>query len=116
MNKTDIKKLFGNNLKKYRLTANKSQEEIALSENMSPTYISELERGEKCPSLDTIYKIGNALNISPSILILFETEEHIETEAFAIIKNALCDVPDEHKIKLARVFEILAKVYNADFK
>jgi transcriptional regulator with XRE-family HTH domain len=116
MNKTDIKRAFGNNLKKYRLAANMSQEEIALAENMSPTYVSELERGEKCPSLDTIFKLGKALNISPSILVMFESGEHIETESLAVIKNALGDVPCEHKMKLARVFEILAKVYNADFK
>jgi transcriptional regulator with XRE-family HTH domain len=116
MDKTEIKKAFGDNLKKYRQIKNRSQEDIALIENMSPTYIGELERGEKCPSLDTIFKLGNALGISPSMLIYFETSEHIETEAFAIIKNALSDVPDKHKIRLARVFETLAKVYNADFK
>jgi transcriptional regulator with XRE-family HTH domain len=116
MNKEDVKKAFGNNLKKYRTLAKKSQEDIALHENMSPTYISELERGEKCPSLDTIFKLGNALNVSPSMLVLFETESHVDSESFAIVKNALSNVPDEHKLKLAHVFEILAKVYNADFK
>ena len=116
MDKTDIKRAFGNNLKKYRLSAKMSQEDIALAENMSPTYISELERGEKCPSLDTIFKLGKALNVSPSMLVLFETGEHTETEVIAIVSNALKEVPSEHKIKLARVFEILAKVYNADFK
>ncbi|MCL2019460.1 MAG: alpha-amylase family glycosyl hydrolase [Oscillospiraceae bacterium] len=37
-----------------------------------------------------------------------------ETEAYSIIKCALEDVPDKHKVKLARVFEKLTELYKEE--
>jgi transcriptional regulator with XRE-family HTH domain len=116
MIKKEIQKAFGDSLKKYRLLSNKSQEELAFSESMSPAYIGALERGEKCPSLDTIYKLSKSLNISPLQLLDFDTEAYTDSEAYIIMMNTFNSVPDESKLKLARIFERFAEIFEDECK
>ncbi len=56
-------------LKKYRLNLNLSQEELAFKSNLDRTYISMLERGKRKPTLETIFKICESLEISTSQFI-----------------------------------------------
>ena len=114
MEKKTIQTAFGNNLRKYRAMSGKNQEEFAFSADMSAAYLSELERGEKCPTIDTVYKISRALHITIAELIDFDTGEQAESEAFLIIKNALKNAPDNNKLKLARVFERFVDLYNEE--
>jgi transcriptional regulator with XRE-family HTH domain len=46
-----------------------SQERLALESGYHRTYISFLERGLKNPSLKTIFKLAQALEVSPSEII-----------------------------------------------
>lgn len=66
---------FGQNVKKYRLNKNLSQEELAEISGMHRTYISDIERGKRSISLKNIEKIANALNIKEYKLFLFEEEQ-----------------------------------------
>ncbi len=59
----DIKKIFGSNVRKYRLEKNLSQEKLADISNLHRTYISDVERAERSISLDNIQKIADALEI-----------------------------------------------------
>lgn len=59
----DIKKLFGSNVRKYRLNRNLSQEKLAELSGLHRTYISAVERGVRSISLDNIQKISIALSI-----------------------------------------------------
>jgi transcriptional regulator with XRE-family HTH domain len=56
-------------LKKYRLAAGLSQEELALRSNLHRTYISLLERGKRKATLETIFSVCNEINIRPSDFI-----------------------------------------------
>ena len=49
-----------------------TQEELSLKCNINRTYMGELERGEKSPSLITIVKIAKGLNITKQILFDYE--------------------------------------------
>ena len=60
---------FGKTLRKRRLGKLLSQEELAIASNLSRAYISDLEMGKKDPSLFTIFKLANALELKPSVLI-----------------------------------------------
>jgi len=111
MDRKDIQTNFGNNLRKYRTMSGKSQEDLALAADLNPIYVGTLERGEKCPSIETLLKLSSVMQIYPARLLEFD-ETPDDTEAYAIIKYALKDVPDIHKLKLARVFETLAKAYS----
>ena len=69
IDKDKILSQFGMRLKQARLNSNMSQEEMALSIGFDRTYISILERGKRNPSLFTICKIADLLNINPKDLV-----------------------------------------------
>lgn len=54
---------------KYRHTAQLSQEELADLAGIHRTYVSQIERGLKMPTLAIIFKIAPALSIRPSDLV-----------------------------------------------
>lgn len=51
-----------------------SQEELADRCNIHRTYIGSIERGEKSPTLNTVEKIANGLNVDISIIFDNETK------------------------------------------
>jgi len=57
--------MFGNRLRKIRSDRNVSQEALALKADLDRTYISGVERGIRNISLKNIYKLANALEITP---------------------------------------------------
>jgi len=70
-----IDKKFGFVLRKLRLAKGFSQEDFALNIGLHRTYISQLERGLKSPSLRTTKKICDELGIT-----LVEFMRHVEQE------------------------------------
>ena len=66
---TKLDSAFGKSLKSRRLSANLSQEQLGLKSGLSRPYISELEMGKKDPSLFTIFKLADALEVNPSFFI-----------------------------------------------
>jgi len=61
--------VIGEELRKARLKAGLSQEELAVQAGVHRTYISLLERNKKSPTLNVLFRICDALNVSPSRLI-----------------------------------------------
>lgn len=61
--------IFGKVLRELRDGNGVSQEKLAEYCDLDRTYISLLERGLRQPTITTIFKLANALNISPSQLI-----------------------------------------------
>ena len=66
----ELTKALGTKIKYLRKRNNLSQEQLAELCNLHPTYIGQLERGEKNASIGSIYKISKSLNISLSDLFL----------------------------------------------
>lgn len=60
---------FAKVLKEYRTNANISQEELAFRCELDRTYISLLERGKRNPTLNVLFNICTAIEISPSEFI-----------------------------------------------
>ena len=70
-----IDKAFANVLRDLRLKKGLSQETFAFEVGIHRTYVSQLERGLKSPSLKTIRKIGLVLDVSLSeLMTLVENE------------------------------------------
>ena len=61
--------ILGQNIRHYRQAKGITQEKLAEIVDVSGSYIGYLERGEKSPSLDLLFKIANTLNIEPAILL-----------------------------------------------
>lgn len=66
----DIIKVFGSNVRKYRIQSNLSQEKFAELSGLHRTYISDIECFRRSISLDNIQKIADALGIETYKLFL----------------------------------------------
>ncbi len=65
---SDIAKIIGQRIRNYRTQKGLSQEKLAELASCHPTYIGQLERGEKNATLESVEKIASAMDISLSEL------------------------------------------------
>ncbi len=63
-----LAKIVGQRIRNYRTQLGLSQEKLAELSGCHPTYIGQLERGEKNATLESIDKIASSLKISLSKL------------------------------------------------
>ena len=61
--RTVVAKRFGENLRRLRNQADLSQEEMGYRSSLHRTEIGILERGERLPRMDTMLKLGAALDV-----------------------------------------------------
>ena len=59
---------FGKRVREIRLAKGWTQEELAHRLSLNSTFVSRLERGERSPSLPTIARIAQALEVHVSFL------------------------------------------------
>ena len=62
--------LIGQVTQQVREEQNKSQEVISGLAGIGRTHLSAIERGERRPTLETFWKISEALNMKPSALMV----------------------------------------------
>ena len=63
---TDPRLIFGLQVRRMRKAKGWTQEELADSSNLDRTYIGGIERGERNVALINIYRIAQALDVSPA--------------------------------------------------
>ena len=79
---------LGHRIRKYRKAKGFTQEELSVKCNLHPTYIGQIERGEKNPSVESIYKICRALELRTSVL--FERiDDFVTGEEAAIVPSQI---------------------------
>jgi transcriptional regulator with XRE-family HTH domain len=61
--------MVGEELKKARESAGKSQEQLAFDAEIDRSYLSQLENNRKSPTLETLFRLCEALGIRASELI-----------------------------------------------
>lgn len=64
---------IGKKIKQLRVKQNLSQCKLATNAGVSPSYIVSLEKGEKCPTVETLGNICYALHISLPNFLSSET-------------------------------------------
>jgi len=82
-------KLVITRLRKEREKAGLSQLELALRADISQNMINYIETGKRTPSLDSLLKICNALNINPAVLFsdTQEAKEEAKKQVIEIIQR-----------------------------
>lgn len=60
---SNINQNFGSRIAEIRKSLGISQEELAFRCGVHRTYIGAIERGEKSPTLNTIQRLANGLNV-----------------------------------------------------
>ncbi|MGB6116955.1 MAG: helix-turn-helix transcriptional regulator [Mesorhizobium sp.] len=67
--RVDIRVQLGQNLRRLRTERGLSQEEFAFQAGLHRTYISDIERGARNPTIKVVEKIAIVLSISPAKLL-----------------------------------------------
>jgi transcriptional regulator with XRE-family HTH domain len=70
---------FGQILRRYRLDAGLSQEQLGLEAGVQRNFISLIETGQNQPTVTTIFKLASALGVKTSRM-LSETEKLMASE------------------------------------
>lgn len=84
-----------------------SQEELAEKADLHPTFIGNIERAEKNPTITTLEKIARAFNISLPELLTFPGDQKIATAKTQTLDKAL---------KLLELAKDLAETYEIEKK
>ena len=74
MSTGDVKSMLGSAIRKHRAKLRISQEELAYRAGLHRTYISDVERGSRNVSLESIEKIAHALGMSVAKLFALAAE------------------------------------------
>ncbi len=110
MDRETIAKKLGNNIKKYRLEKGFSQENLALRAGIHPAYLGRLERGEKCPTLDTVFKICEALSVPVADIISFEESESKLNGDTKTVEEIIEKLPKSKQVKLLDIIKSIAEL------
>ena len=105
---SDIAKVLGQRIRNYRTMQGLSQERLAEMSGCHPTYIGQVERGEKNATLESVEKIATALGVSMSRLFenlgkAGEDESNIIPELYELISS-------KTKSAQAGIYKILLEI------
>ncbi len=65
-----VQQAFGEALRMQRNAVGLSQEGLALRAAVDRTFVSQIERGIRQPTITTLWKLAEALQVTPSSLVL----------------------------------------------
>ncbi|MDL2307309.1 helix-turn-helix domain-containing protein [Desulfovibrio sp. OttesenSCG-928-C06] len=66
---TKISKAFGPVLRQFRHAKQLTQEQLSEKVGVHAGYISRLESGQKCPNLEMLFNLADALGVSPGTML-----------------------------------------------
>lgn len=101
---------IGQRIRSYRLQKNLNQEELAEKCGLHPTYIGQVERGEKNATIESISKIATGLSLPLSTL--FENiggnfnAKNFPAQAYDLILS----LPTEQQEKLLNIMQMITKL------
>ena len=72
-------KIVGEVIAKYRLKKGLTQEVLSGLSDIGRTHLSAIERGERKPTLETLYRISLALDVKMSVLVM-EIEKELNQQ------------------------------------
>lgn len=77
---SDIAVLLGEKIRALRQSRGLSQEKLAFKAGLNTSFLGQVERGQKSPTIETLYKISSALDARLDELFQFDYATVIETE------------------------------------
>ena len=95
-----VYKEIGLRIKQERNKRRMTQEKLAESAGVNESYIGQLERGAKNPSLETLIKIANALGVTLDYLLMDVSEVKPDSLLDELTALAKGRKPDEVRLML----------------
>ena len=71
----DLVQVLGRNVREHRTRRGMSQEELAHEAGMKRTYLSDLERGTRNPTVRALGRLAGALGVAPADLLDMQANE-----------------------------------------
>ena len=102
---SNIKKLLGNRIREIRRSKNLTQEKLAELVGIGTPNISYIETGKYAPSMDTLEKIAEVLEVKPFELYMFEPLK----PANELREELITAMDDENLLKLLYKFYLTIK-------
>lgn len=68
----EIARAFGRRVRELRTSAGMTQEQLAETSGLHPTFISNLERGYRVPTLPTVMRIASGLGLEAAELLRWD--------------------------------------------
>jgi transcriptional regulator with XRE-family HTH domain len=62
--------IFGARVRELRLARSWTQEDLADAAALTATYVGQVERGDKVPSLSVVLRLARALSVTPAELLV----------------------------------------------
>lgn len=114
INREKISYIIGQRIYDFRTQKKLSQEALAFESEIHPAYLGRVERGEKCPTIETLYKIAKGLKIPLHELLDVSSEvKPTNIEAMHRIQTAMQNLSDEEAVEVAEILEkIIEFKYN----
>lgn len=109
--KNDIYSIIGQSIRRIRKSLGITQEELALKIGISPSFLSHVERGTKKASIETIYKVANALDVPIEKLfsdLYIPSSKNKNLSFTKKIEMLVKDKDEEYKKILLKVARLLA--------
>lgn len=70
----DVVQLLGENVRHFRKLKGMTQEQLGLETEMERSYVSDLERGTRNPSVRALGRLAQALDVEPHRLLVQESD------------------------------------------
>ena len=105
---SELAKIVGQRIRNYRIQKGFSQEKLAELSGCHPTYIGQLERGEKNATLESIERITSALQISLSTL--FEKIDNNNDDSRNIPLECYDLIASKSKGEQEQIYKILLEM------
>lgn len=109
--KKEITKAVAARIKYFRHVRDFSQEDLALRANINPAYFGQVERGLKCPTIDTLYKIAQALDVPLPELLRTDAHSTSSTDNSLRMKEILSRVPEDKLEKVLNIIENIVELF-----
>lgn len=103
-----IAQIVGKRIRSFRLQQGLSQEELAERAGCHPTYVGQLERGEKNATLESVEKISSALKIPLSRLVELSEQRETEENRYAYLCYEIA--ASQNAANQKRLYEILSAI------
>lgn len=102
----DLKEMIGARIKEIRTKKGFTQERLSEKMDVNPKYLSSIERGKENPTLNTLIRLSESLDLE-----LGEIFGFVEAEDPGLAKSmtiSLLDEADEEQVKL--IFKIVSLI------
>lgn len=112
---SDLSVEIGKRVRNYRLQKKMSQEELAEKCGLHPTYIGQVERGEKNATLESISKITAGLSVNMSTLfekIEINQDKEQDPNYPLMIYDLIQSVPKEMQEKIVMIVQSIIDLTN----